>query len=275
MNLKALSFVSLMAFVVSCGGTDKEETGTTSDDTSDTSDATDDTGDGTEQSTDATDVDTTDVDTTDVDTTDTPDPVSPGSGELPEPVLPDVPPETPLSELDDDQLQEVCEAYVETAEVMVSRLPDVCNIRGAGAGIAAETMDEATLRAACEVGHDACVSAASDAEDTVASLSCGPAGDCDATLEQFNDCNRQIAAANELLLTPLIELDAPECSELTVAEAAALEGQVNLVLITGAISVGVAAGGLPSDADGPCGELERQCPDFAAPYTSLSALFTL
>ena len=269
MNFKVLSLVSVLACAVGCGGSDEEETGTTSDDSADT-DTSDDTSD--ETSDDTTDEGSDDTDTGS--TTDEPDPVAPTPTGLPDPVLPDVPSDTPLSDLEDDELQEVCDAYIRTAEVMVGRMPGLCNLQGVSAGLETMSTDEATLRAACEVGRDSCADQAASAEDTVDMLTCGPANDCDATLEQFNECNRQIAAADQYLLGPLLELDAPECSELTATEAAALAAEAEITLLTGAISAGVAGGGLPSAADGPCAELEQQCPEFAAPYTSLSAMFT-
>lgn len=267
MTTTAFGVVAVLASTISCGGSEGEETKTTSDQTSDT-DTTD--GDSDESDTSSDDTSSGPVDTTDTETPQNPDP-----DELPDPVLPDVPSDTPLSELDDDELEQVCEAYVETAELMVAKLPDLCPLLGVNAGLSAMTTDQSMLRAACSVGFDECADDVTTAEASVGTLTCGPASDCTATIGQFNACNRQVAAVNQWLLDPLIELDAPSCEEVTSASATSLQISAGITLIGGNARVVAEAGGLPSDADSPCAELQQECPDFAAPFTSLQGVFTL
>ncbi len=121
----SLAFVMLCGLSTGCGDDPKpEDTGNTQSDDSgdagssddsdeaDNSDESDSTNDG-ESSEDDADQSTTDESTSDDETDDstdedTTDEDTTNDVDLPDPVLEDLPPETPLSELEDDELAEVC-----------------------------------------------------------------------------------------------------------------------------------------------------------------------
>lgn len=184
---------------------------------------------------------------------------TPGVGD---PVLEDVPPDTELSDLTDDQRAEVCAAYVKTATAVNANLGSLCPAQALFlAAQSSEVTDDEGYRAECAVQLDACETQVEAAQEDSPEDRCEKGVACAASIKDFNDCNAQIAALNELVLQPLVKRDLPECSEMTRTQGATaalllgIEVGANMELVT------KAAGGSPTDEDGPCARIGEACPD--------------
>lgn len=249
-----LGFAALLT--VGCGSDDKPDTSTTMPvGTSDAGDET--TGDKptSEEETSTTGESPT---TTEPDSGSTETP----SDDLGEPVLEDVPPETELSDLDEDQLAEVCEAYIATSTAVSVNLGQLCPAQGLALAVQSEEVtDDESYQAACTDQVAACEAEVATAQEVSPAERCESAATCGASVADFNACNLQIAALNSIVLAPLTEQEVPECSETTQAQAnnIALPLIVQFSLLLAQASK--EAGGSPTDEDGPCARINEACPE--------------
>lgn len=187
----------------------------------------------------------------------------PAPDELGSPVLPDVDPDTELSDLDEDQLKEVCTAYVKTSDAVGDSLEQLCPAQSLFFAFQAESVDDdASYQAECEAQLEACQTQVDESDDATPEERCAGAAECGATLEDFNACNAQVAAMNRLVFIPLTKEEVAECSETSYQEAADKAGSLGLAFIVRLAQVTAQTGGNPADADGPCQRIAEACPEF-------------
>ncbi len=208
--------------------------------------------------------------TSDMETDSTPPPSPGGVGD---PVLEEVPPETELSELDEDQLAEVCEAYVKTSNAVSANLGELCPAQGLfQATQSADVTDDESYQAECAAQVEACEEQVATASEETPEMRCESAGQCGASVQDFNDCNAQIAALNEYVLGPLSNQQVTECSETTQAQANNQALLLGLTFAAGLTTVEQEAGGSPTDADGPCARISEACPELGVALGAFSEL---
>lgn len=259
-----LGCVALLS--VGCGSDDKPETSSTTPDN--TADAGSETSDETTTEEETTSGETSSA-TSEPDAGSTEEP----SGDLGEPVLEDVPPETELSDLDEDQLAEVCEAYVATATAVSVNLGQLCPAQGLFQAVQSEEVtDDDSYQSACTDKVAACEADVAAAQEASPAERCESAATCGASVADFNACNLQIAALNSVVLEPLTEQEVPECSETTQSEANNLALALGIQLTLGLAQVSNQAGGSPTDEDGPCARINEACPDLGVVLGAFSDL---
>lgn len=192
---------------------------------------------------------------------------------LGEPVLEEVPPQTELAELDDDQLAEVCEAYVKTATAVSESLALLCPAQGLFQAVqSTSATDDDSFQAECSVQVTTCESDVAAAQEETPEERCESASSCGASIEDFNACNRQIAALNGTVLTPLSEEEVPACEDTSLDEANNLAVLLGLQLVLGLQQVETQAGGSPTDPEGPCQRINEMCPDLGVALGAFSDL---
>lgn len=181
----------------------------------------------------------------------------------PEPILPDVPPSTPISDLDDDEFAAVCGAFLTSMEDLLENASGTCGFQGISAAEDSGATDVAEYRAACADGRQVCEDETAAAREVIGVLECGERT-CSATLEQFDACRTQLIAFDALFIEPLSALPAPSCSEVTPATGASFSLLALATLLGGLAAVSDEQGGSPLDPGSPCESIEEQCPDFFA-----------
>jgi hypothetical protein len=226
--------------VFACGSDEKPSTGsTTDDDSSDSSSETPSSGSSAPNN---------------------PKPPADGIGA---PVLTDVDPDTELSDLDDDQLKEVCTAYVKTSDAVSDSLGQLCPAQSLFFAIQTESViDDESYQAECAAQLDACEEQVEEANEETPEQRCAGAGACGATLEDFNACNAQIAAMNRLVLVPLTKEKIQECSDTSHQDAANKAAALGVMFFVNLANVTAQTGGNPTQADGPCQRIAETCPEF-------------
>lgn len=193
--------------------------------------------------------------------------------EVGDPVLEEVPPATELSELDDEQRAEVCEAYVKTSVAVSANLEALCPTQGLfQAAQNEEVTDDESFRAECTAQVEACEAQVAAAGEDSPEERCASGSACGATIKEFNDCNRQIAALNRIVLEPLTEEEVSECSETTQAEASNTASELGITVLFGIAKVNGEAGGSPTDEDGPCARISEACPELGVALGAFSDL---
>lgn len=191
---------------------------------------------------------------------------------LPEPVLDELPPKTPLKDLDDEQFAEVCEAYVATAKSITNNLDDICPAQAVTETTQSMPADDAAAKATCAESEATCKSQVAASKQAIEDSDCEAAKSCGATIDDFNGCNRQIAALNQFVIGPVGKLDAPECSKVTVTSAAGFAIYAAITVpgwLEDAIEAG---GGSPTEEDGPCARLRDQCPELGSALDAFAGL---
>lgn len=250
-----LAFVILFG-LAGCGDDPKpDDTGKTQ------SDDNEDGGKGNDKSSDSTSNDTDSDETGD--TTD---------DELPEPVLDDLPPQTPLSSLDDEQLAEVCEAYLGTATSITNNLDDICPAQALIATTQSSPEDDAAAKVTCSASEAMCKTQVAASKQAIAEADCEEAKSCGATIADFNACNRQIAALNQFVIGPVGELDATECSKVTVTAAAGFAIFAAITVPGWIQDANEEGGGSPTEEGGPCERLREQCPELGSALDAFAGL---
>ncbi len=278
-RLTAVLTALAMFGLAGCGGDSEGSTGTKADMGDDSADdATDDDNpsdddaadDATDDSTDDAADDTTDDAADDMadDDTDLPfaAPDIPDSITPPEDILPDVPPDTEVQDLDPDEFDELCETYLDGAENIFGNLQAFCGITAIGDAVDAmpETTEE--FRELCADGREACEINAQAIETIFSVVECNQDNMCSATVEQFNSCYRDLTLLNAAVLEPLASVDVPPCEELTPAVAQAIQLQVFATVLVSASQLLEETGTNPLENEmSACDEIEMQCPDFAVP----------
>jgi hypothetical protein len=269
----SLVFVMLCG-VAGCGDDPKEGTGNTQSDdaedagASDDSDPTDDSE--TSNTTDITDeTNTSGGDSTDTDSTDTD---STSDGELPEPVLEDLPPETPLSDLDDDELAEVCAAYLDTATSLTDNLDGICPAQSVITAYRSGAESDEALQDACVTAEATCGVQVASSQAALSAANCDQAKSCGASIADFNACNLQVAAFNEMVIVPVGELNAPACESTTASQAMAFSLSGGLQFLIWTQQASDAAGGSPTDEGGPCQRIQELCPELGAVLDAFSGI---
>jgi len=254
-NAYVLGLVTLMA--VGCGSEDKPATDTTN------------TGNQEEDSGTSEPPDETTVVQEETDS----GPPAPTGGDIGDPVLDDVPPETELSDLDDEQRAEVCEAYVKTANAVSANLGELCPAQGLFQAVQTETVtNDATYQDECAARVEACeVQVAAAQEDSPAER-CASGAACGASVKDFNDCNAQIAALNRVVLEPLTGQTIPECSETTQTQATNAALLLGITVVAGLNQVTDETGGNPTEEDGPCARISEACPELGVALGAFSEL---
>ncbi|MEN9579299.1 MAG: hypothetical protein RJA70_2308 [Pseudomonadota bacterium] len=193
-----------------------------------------------------------------------PDPIDPieppGEIILPDDLLPDVPRDTPIADLTDDQFEEVCGAYLETAKSVVENIEGACGFSALNDALEANTQSTEEFREVCSEARLTCESEAKAAQGAVGLLTCNQDTTCQATVEQFSSCNQQISAINGGLLVPVAGVEVPPCDKLTPRIAQAIQIQA-FVALAGSLGLIEEIG----NADSPCKAIQMECPDFAVP----------
>lgn len=253
----ACVFGLLTLWAVGCGSDDKPATDTTNP--------------GNDQDAAAPQTSAPDETTAEPEETDSGTPPAPDG--IGDPVLEDVPPETELSDLDDDQRAEVCEAYVKTASAVSVNLGMLCPAQGLFQAVQSETVtDDESYQTECAAQVEACELQVAAAQEDSPQERCENGAACGASVKDFNDCNAQIAALNELVLEPLTEQTVPECSETTQAEASNAALLLGIQVVGGLNAVTAQAGGNPTDEEGPCARISEACPELGVALGAFSEL---
>lgn len=266
----SLALVVLCGLSVGCGDDPPQNTGNTqSDDNGDAgsrdnndsdNDSTQD-NDSTETTNDTTQSDTDDDSsnaTTDVD--------------LPDPVLDDLPSETPLSDLDEDELAEVCAAYLKTATSITENLDGICPAQAVITASQGGSTTEDELQQECVTAEATCVTQVQASKAALGAANCEEADECGATIEDFNACNRQVAALDQMVIVPVGNLDAPACESVTATEAGAFAISGGFQLLIWMQQASEAGGGAPTDEGGPCQRIQEQCPELGAVLNAFEGL---
>ncbi len=107
---------------------------------------------------------------------------------------------------------------------------------------------------------------------SLSEANCEQAEECGASIEDFNACNRQVAALNQMVIVPVGELDAPACESVTVTQAStfAISGGVQVLIWMQQASE--AGGGSPTDEGGPCERIQELCPELGVVLDAFSGL---
>jgi hypothetical protein len=182
----------------------------------------------------------------------------------PPPILPDVDPATPISDLSSEEFEQVCAAYVETLDGLIENLAASCDTQAVSAAQDSGATDTEEYRAACAEARAVCVEQSAAAALIVSVLECNDQS-CAATLDQFDSCRTQVAALDAVAFRPIAALDAPSCDEVTPALGAAYALRVAATLLVSSAGVSAEQGGSPFQDDSPCDAINNQCPGFAAP----------
>lgn len=274
------AFVILCGFAAGCGDDPKpEETGNTQSDdpedggASDDTDESDTTGEPDTDDTTADETTTTDETTTadDTDESDTTGDAT-NDGDLPDPVLEELPPETPLSSLDEDQLAEVCEAYLATATSITNNLDGICPAQAVltAQQSGATTNDE--LQESCVAAEAMCDAQVETSKAALSDANCAQAEECGATIEDFNACNRQVAALDQMVIVPVGELEAPACESVTTSQASTFGVSGGIQVLIWMQQASEAGGGSPTEENGPCQRIREQCPELGVVLDAFSGL---
>jgi hypothetical protein len=200
----------------------------------------------------------------------------PSNGDIGEPVLEEVPPETELSDLTDDQLAEVCAAYVKTSEAVEESLSQSCPVQSLFLAVQGEGVDDdESYQAACAEEFAACEAQLEESQGQTPEERCESAGECGASIKDFNDCNQQIAALDTVLLQPLTEQEVSECSETSLTTATNQAGIIGIQALLGITTVENQTGGSPTDPDGACQRIADACPDLGVALGAFAELGSL
>lgn len=248
-------------------GTDEESTESDTAGSDDTAEETDPADPGTDPgSTDsATDDGVVDTDTEPSDE----EPVLPVF-EPPPPVLPDEDPETPISELDEDQFEQVCTAYLDTAAQLVESYQSFCAAQAVTAAQESGVTDPEEYRAACAEALAVCENEAAAAAAALTVVECSQEA-CSATLADFDGCRTQVSAVDAVIFAPIAALEAPACDEVTPAVGAAFSLRVAATVLVALAGVSEDGGEDPFSEDSPCDSIDQQCPGFAVPVGAAEA----
>ena len=259
LNTWVLGMVTALA--VGCGSDDKPETDTT--------------GNGEESTSE--DSETTSEPEPSSRPADTSGPPAPRpDGDIGEPVLEDIPPETELSDLDEDQLAEVCAAYVKTSEAVEESLSQSCPVQSLFLAVRREGVDDdESYQVACAEEFATCEAQLEESQGQTPEERCESAGECGASIQDFNDCNQQIAALNTVLLQPLTEQEVSECSETSLTTATNQAGVIGIQALLGITTVENQTGGSPTDPDGACQRIADACPDLGVALGAFADLGSL
>jgi hypothetical protein len=185
--------------------------------------------------------------------------------EPPAALLPDTPPETPISELPPEDFAELCDPYLEEAGTTLSSLDNLCGLAGVNAANEAGAATEEEYQRACGEARIQCETDSAAAQVLTESLECTMPEDCTATVEEVNACYQQLHVLNAALLEPLGLTEFPACEDLTPTEGGVIAAQVFLYFIANATLAGAATDTPIDQADDPCTDLETTCPGLAAP----------
>jgi hypothetical protein len=255
-----------LVFVMLCGlagcGDDPEpeDTGNTQSNDSDDAGKGNDTSDGTED-----EVTTDDPDRSDSQGSDS-------TSDLPDPVLEDKPPQTPLSDLNEDELARVCAAYLDTATSITNNLDGICPVQAVVTASQASADSDDVIQEACVEAEATCVAQVASSKTALEQASCAEAEECGATIADFNACNRQVAALNQMVIVPVGDLDAPACESVTVGQASSFSVSGGLQVLIWMQQASTAGGGSPTDENGPCQRLQEQCPELGSVLDAFSNL---
>lgn len=203
------------------------------------------------------------------DPTSTDDERPPPDFEPPPPVLPDEDPQTPISELDEEQFEQVCGAYLDTASQLVASYQTFCAAQAVTTAQESGTTDTEAYRATCADALAACEDEAAAAEATVTVLECSQ-DDCSATLADFDGCRTQVAMIDSVIFAPIAQLDAPSCDEVTPTSGAAFSLRVAATVLVALATVSE-EGGDPLAEESPCDAIDEQCPGLIVPVGAADA----
>lgn len=187
---------------------------------------------------------------------------APPSFEAPDPVLPDVDGDTPVSDLDDDEAEQVCEAYLETAERLLDRVEGACGFVGLSVLDELESPTDQEFQAACHEAREGCRLDAEAGKQALAGAQCGEASECEATVDEFNQCYAQIHLLDSVVLGPLSAAEVPPCDEMTVQEATVKQGEVVLGLLPALLNEDLAS---LFEGESACQAIDEQCPGYSVP----------
>jgi hypothetical protein len=185
--------------------------------------------------------------------------------EPPMDLLPDTPPETPVSDLTDDEFSDLCNPYLDEATTTVSTLDALCGFQGISAANDSNAATLEEFRAACGEARIQCESDTAAAQVLADSLECTRPADCTATVAEVDACYQQLYMLNAAILGPLDGTEFPPCEELTPTQAGVITAQVLLYLVSSSAQASDATG-TPVDLQGDaCASLDQTCPGLAAP----------
>lgn len=183
----------------------------------------------------------------------------------PEPLLPDTPPETPVSELPPKDFEALCEPYLEEATGTISGLENLCALAGVNAANESNAATVEEYQRACGEARIQCETDSAAAQVLTDSLECTMPEDCTATVAEVEACYQSLHVLNAAIIEPLGLTEFPACEDLTPTEGGVIAAQVLLYFLTNAVAAGVPTDTTAEEADDPCGALEMTCPGLATP----------
>lgn len=179
-----------------------------------------------------------------------------------EPMLPDVPRETVIDDLPEDDRIAVCRVYVQSAASVIESATGACGaiavnsaLRDQGAG---------DFASACQTSRSSCEENLASAGQTIDTLDCTMPTECAATIGEFEDCRAELDLLTDSILDPVGAIDIPACASISTIQATLLQLQIAGAFATGASASGLefGAGGVQMSA---CEPLNEKCPNFAVP----------
>jgi hypothetical protein len=183
----------------------------------------------------------------------------------PEDLLPDTPPETPVSDLSDEEFEDLCDPYLGEATTAISGLEGLCAFAGISAATESSAATVEEFQAACGEARIQCETDTAAAQVVAESLECTRPEDCTATVAEVEACYQQLYLLNGVILGPVGGAEFPPCEELTPTAAGIIVAQVGLYVLANA-ALAADATGMPVDVEGdPCQDLETTCPGLGVP----------
>jgi hypothetical protein len=182
-----------------------------------------------------------------------------------QPLLPDTPPTTPVSDLTEDEFASLCDPFLGEAQTTFSGLENLCGLAGLTAADEANAATVEEYRQACGQARLQCEQDSAAVQVVSASLECTVPENCTATVEEVDSCYQQLYLVNAALIEPLGGVEIPSCEELTPAQGGLILAQIGLYFLLTSAQAEEATG-QPIDQEGdPCDELNMKCPGLAAP----------
>lgn len=184
---------------------------------------------------------------------------------LPDPILPEVEGDTPLSELEEDEADQVCQAYMDSAKQMLERSEALCSLAGLSVLQEMDSPTDEEFRTACNEARESCRLESQGGAQALANAQCGDASECAATVDQFNECQLMMHRLDALVLGPLSSIEVADCNDMSAQQARMKSDEVLVALLPALLSEELVA--LLEEGNA-CEVIDEQCPGYAIPTDS-------
>ncbi len=187
---------------------------------------------------------------------------NPPPAEAPDPILPGVEGDTPVSELEDAEVEQVCEAYLETGERLLGRAEGLCGFVGLSVLDELESPTDEAFQAACHEARERCRLDTESGKQALADAQCGDASECGATIDQFNECYAQMHLLDSVIIGPLSAQEVPACEDMTVQAATEKQTELLFALLPALLNEDLAS---LFEGESACEVIDEECPGYAIP----------